>query len=80
MLLRFIDLLSVKMPSRKPFVFCLDLFGHVRPPPVESTLGLQPHVGAQQKAITRDVSSALYTSYKEHKFTSLQRGALGYGS
>lgn len=54
------------------------LLGHVCPQPVESTLGLQPHVEANsKKAITTHVSSTLYTRYKEHKFTSLQRGSLG---
>lgn len=34
----------------------------------------------RSKTLLQAITSTIYTCYKEQKFTSLQRGALGYGS
>lgn len=64
-------MLGVEMLYKELFFFSLSLshldhFGHVYPQPEESTLGLQPQVGVQQKATAAHVSAALYMSDKKN--------------
>lgn len=74
----FTDLPRVQMPCAKPFLLgaswpCLSLASreHSR---------TCCHMLKRSKKLLQAITSTLYTSYKEEKFTSLQRGALGYGS